>query len=172
MTTSDPDGTRPRPQRPLRSFAAYSAVAVGAILMLMGWYGASGETEVARQIPFLASGSLPGLALVAGGVAFAVGDRSRRSNDQASAMVASLYHLLTEAAGPEATADAATGESAEIPTLAERSRLVAVPEGSRYHRAECALVDAKPVLDPVDAAVIEARGLSPCPICEPAAPTA
>ena len=171
-TTRGPHESRSHRLRQRRTSAAYGAIAVGVVLMVLGWYGVSGEAELAKQIPYLASGSLPGLALIAGGVAVAVGERTRRSNEQAAAMVSSLYRLLTEPVDAEPSGSAPSGGEGPVPTLAEVTRLVAVPEGSRYHRAECALVGAKPDLATVDAAVVDARGLAPCPICEPPTPVA
>jgi hypothetical protein len=44
---------------------------VGALLVLVGWWGASGTTEVSSQIPYLISGGVLGLVCtVAGGALF------------------------------------------------------------------------------------------------------
>ncbi|MEU4738468.1 hypothetical protein AB0G31_26180, partial [Streptomyces fradiae] len=44
-----------------------TALAVGAVLCVLGWYGASGEHVAERQLPYLASGTVPGAALVVAG---------------------------------------------------------------------------------------------------------
>jgi len=37
---------------------------VGVVLILFGWYGASGTRDVSEQVPYIVSGGLLGLALV------------------------------------------------------------------------------------------------------------
>lgn len=153
--------------------AAYAAVVAGAVLMFLGWYGVSGRAVVAQQIPYLASASIPGLALVVAGAVLISGDRDRRSNDRASAMVASLYDLLTEPVpadrpAPAAGPDGAEPGTVEVPGVAGAGAdVVTVAHGTRYHRRDCALVEGKPDVSPVDAGRIAHEGLQPCPICDP-----
>ena len=153
--------------------AAYAAVVAGAVLMFLGWYGVSGKAVVAQQIPYLASASIPGLALVVAGAVLISGDRGRRSNDRASAMVASLYDLLTEPVpadgpAPGAGPDGAEPGTVETPAVAGAGPdVVTVAHGTRYHRPDCALVDGKPEVSAVDAGRITDEGLQPCPICDP-----
>ena len=68
-------------KRRWRTVAGWAGVAVGAIVLIAGWLGVSGETEVARQLPYLISGGLGGLALIAGGVGLLVAEdlRSERA---------------------------------------------------------------------------------------------
>jgi len=42
---------------------------VGVVLVALGWYGASGETEVWKEIPYLISGGLGGLTVTVIGAA-------------------------------------------------------------------------------------------------------
>jgi hypothetical protein len=42
---------------------------VGVVLVALGWYGASGESEVWKEIPYLISGGLGGLTLAVVGAA-------------------------------------------------------------------------------------------------------
>ena len=44
--------------------AAVAAVAAGAIALLLGWFGASGEVNPAGQIPYVISGGLVGVFLL------------------------------------------------------------------------------------------------------------
>lgn len=44
--------------------AAWAAIAVGALLLLLGWLGASDTVYPAEQIPYVISGGLGGLCLV------------------------------------------------------------------------------------------------------------
>ena len=44
-----------------------AAVVLGAVLIMLAWYGASGTRDVTDQVPYLISGGLLGLALVVAG---------------------------------------------------------------------------------------------------------
>lgn len=46
--------------------------AIGIVLIWAGWFGASGESNTAKQIPYLISGGVFGLSLVIGGAALFV----------------------------------------------------------------------------------------------------
>lgn len=48
-------------------WAGLAAAACGAVLCVAGWYGVSGERFAARQIPYLASCTVPGAALIVAG---------------------------------------------------------------------------------------------------------
>jgi hypothetical protein len=160
--------------------------AVGAVLLFAGWWGVSGEALIALQLPYLASASIPGAALLITGGILLSGESARRSAHDAERMIARLYDLLTEASLTEpgrsepgrsepGLAEApSTRHAGELPVGAEaRERpagvdgVVAVPGGTRYHRDGCALVDGKPGVSPVDVDTIRARHLQPCPICTP-----
>ncbi|MGW0704406.1 hypothetical protein ACWD4G_00220 [Streptomyces sp. NPDC002643] len=152
--------TRLRTTRPLL-WAGWAALAAGAVLCVVGWYGVSGERFAERQLPYLASSTIPGAALiVAGAILLAQGRNAR-----AAARVEELYGLLVapepanaDEPGPEAAASATSGT------------LLMVPGGTLWHRADCPLVAAKPEALPVDSRVLASGELRPCPICEAPAP--
>ncbi|MFF0727120.1 hypothetical protein [Streptomyces sp. NPDC004134] len=134
------------------------------MLCAAGWYGVSGERFAERQIPYLASCTIPGAALiVAGAVLLSRGDQGL-----AAARVEELYGLLvaTDAEG----AGAAAGPAPALAEPGAAGPYLAVPGGTLYHRAGCPLVDGKPgavpVADPVEAGGGEGA-LTPCPVCEP-----
>lgn len=90
--------------------------AVGAVLLVLGWYGVSGQADVAEQLPYLASASLPGAALVVGGLALAGAERVRGRaavraavEAQTDRRVAELHGLLVEPAGADGEPAAADG---------------------------------------------------------------
>ena len=133
-------------------------VVAGAALLIAGWWGISGESVVALQMSYLASATMPGVALVIAGAVLLSGESARRNAADSARMVATLYDLLTDASvGTPDTAVADDGQRT----------LVTVPGGNRYHRANCALVGGKPGVTTVDAAAIAAQGLQPCPVCNP-----
>ncbi|SMQ15290.1 hypothetical protein SAMN06272771_1616 [Streptomyces sp. Ag82_O1-12] len=145
-------------------WAGWAALAAGAVLCVVGWYGVSGERYAERQLPYLASCTIPGAALIiAGAVLLARGRESI-----AARRVEELYGLLVEdgPAGPEEE----TGRAALAP-LAVSGDLLMVPGGTLWHRADCPLVAGKAEAVPVDSKLVAGGELDPCPICEPAEET-
>ncbi|MFF0746224.1 hypothetical protein ACFYVL_38110 [Streptomyces sp. NPDC004111] len=145
---------------------ALAAVACGAVLCVLGWYGVSGERFTARQVPYLASCTLPGAALiVAGAVLLAGRDRGALAGDPAAGLPA--YEDADGAGaehgdglrdgGPGAAADGHPPPSAEGP-------LLHLPGGTLAHRPDCPLVLGKAAARPAAGV----RDLAPCPVCEPA----
>lgn len=150
---------RLRTARPvLWAWAGWAVLATGAVLCAVGWYGVSGERHAERQLPYLASCTIPGAALI---VAAAVLLTYGRGQDT-PARVEELYGLLVAAAPPEPARDA----EATAP-LAVSGALRMVPGGTLWHRADCPLVAGKAEAVPVDGGALASGALDPCPICEP-----
>ena len=140
-------------------WAGWAALAAGAVLCVIGWYGISGERFAERQLPYLASCTVPGAALIIAGAVLLTHGR----NALAAARVEELYGLLV-AAGP---VDAEESGRAAAAPLAVSGDLLMVPGGTLYHRADCPLVAGKPEAVPADSRVLASGDLGPCPICEP-----
>ncbi|MCX4760925.1 hypothetical protein OG562_08075 [Streptomyces sp. NBC_01275] len=138
-------------------WAGWAAVAVGAVLCAVGWYGVSGERYAARQLPYLASCTIPGAALLVAGAVLLTYGRTA----VATARVEELYGLLV-AADP-----APPQEPAASAPLAVSGELRMVPGGTLWHRADCPLVAGKATAVPVDGTLLASGDLDPCPICEP-----
>ncbi|MET9829989.1 hypothetical protein ABZ078_11850 [Streptomyces sp. NPDC006385] len=141
-------------------WAGWAALAVGAVLCVIGWYGVSGERFAERQLPYLASCTVPGAALIIAGSVLLTHGRGAL----ADARVEELYGLLVDAESANA---AESGQSAGAP-LAVSGDLLMVPGGTLWHRADCPLVTGKAEAVPVDAKLVRSGALGPCPICEPA----
>ncbi|MEU9040430.1 MULTISPECIES: hypothetical protein [unclassified Kitasatospora] len=166
------------------------------MLCVLGWYGVSGERFVEQQIPYLASSSIPGAALIVAGtllVALRPPTPPERP-DLTDRRVERLYELLVEpsdvdtGAGPSAWPGAAPGagpgvrpdtpdtpdapDTPDTPDPAGRDAegWLAVPEGTRYHRPDCPLVTGKARAEPVGPDAVRDRSLTPCPLCSPPAP--
>ncbi|MCT4357318.1 hypothetical protein M5362_29895 [Streptomyces sp. Je 1-79] len=121
-------------------WAGVAAAAGGAVLCVLGWYGISGERFAERQLPYLASCTVPGAALIVAG-AVLVGAAGRLP-----------VRRPTPAAGtPE---DTAPPSSDEPP--------VRVPGGTLAHRPDCPLVAGRADAEPAGDAELGA-----CPVCEP-----
>ena len=139
-------------------WAGWAALAAGAVLCVIGWYGVSGERFAERQLPYLASCTVPGAALIIAGAVLLThgGDAS------AAARVEELYRLLVAAGSAD---DGGPGPAAA--PMAVSGDLLMVPGGTLYHRADCPLVAGKPEAVPADSRVLASGDLGPCPICEP-----
>lgn len=163
-TTAPPRTTRRNNGIQTSVILGTSGLVAGAILLVAGWYGVSGESVVAKQVPYLASATAPGIALVLVGTIL-LAPVLRGAADGAD-LTERLVELLTEP-------DDGTAPTSSAPAPpADEHRLLAVAGGSSYHRPTCALVRGKPDAAPVDREAIEARGLDPCRVCRPDAPGA
>ncbi|WP_019059301.1 hypothetical protein [Streptomyces prunicolor] len=141
-------------------WAGWAVLAAGAVLCVIGWYGVSGERYAERQLPYLASCTIPGAALIVAAAILLTHGRSAL----AAARVEELYGLLV-AAEP---VDAEESDQTAAAPIAISGDLLMVPGGTLWHRADCPLVAGKPEAVPVDAKLVANGELSPCPICEPA----
>ncbi|MEU6353554.1 hypothetical protein ABZ896_30220 [Streptomyces sp. NPDC047072] len=140
-------------------WAGWAALAAGAVLCVLGWYGVSGERWAERQLPYLASCTVPGAALIVAGTILLTHGRSAL----AAARVEELYGLLV-AAEP---ADAEESQPAPTIPFAVSGDLLMVPGGTLWHRADCPLVAGKVEAVPVDTKLLTGGDLGPCPICDP-----
>ncbi|MEV7177094.1 hypothetical protein [Kitasatospora sp. NPDC093679] len=155
----------PRPSaagllRALREWPGWFTLAAGAVLCVLGWYGVSGEELAARQLPYIASATAPGAALIVAGAVLIAVRRGPGPGEPADRRLDQLYALLVTEA-PAAAAD--EGESGPP---------VGLPDGTLYHRRDCPLVAGKTGAEPLDARAVRERGLSPCPVCDPGPPEA
>lgn len=137
----------------VRPVLGWVLAALGALALLLGWYGVSGESLTAKQLPYVVSGGLTGVALVILAGVFLATDDVRQQLarlDRLEQKVDTLLELLT-------------GDTAET-TDAE---VVALASGTSFHRPGCALVVGKEGLARLTAEEAAARGLRPCRVCEP-----
>ncbi len=166
----------------LRTRGGWLVGLCGVLLCALGWYGVSGERYEARQVPYLASATIPGAALIVAGAVLVVGTRrggvarvsdssglpnlggpagsSGSPDAELRLVLGQLYRLLVEPA-PEADTSLAP------PPAAADAPWVAVPGGARYHRRECSLVRGKNGVRPVDETTALNRDLRPCRLCDP-----
>lgn len=164
----------------VRPWAGWILAAVGVIVIIVGWYGVSGQALVAKQLPYLISGGLGGVALVGIGAAMISAERRRQDTgriERLEEMVAELRGVLLSYpdAQPEwsgsgsAAGGAASGRTGLSANGAEAgTSVVALPSGSTYHTPECQMVRGKDGVRTVTARSIEQRGLTACRVCEPA----
>ncbi|MFD3948298.1 hypothetical protein [Streptomyces sp. NPDC058579] len=129
-----------------------AAVAGGAVLCVLGWYGISGERFAERQLPYLASCTVPGAALIVAGAVSVAGAL-----------------LVTGTAGGDRAPTTAKGptlpdetESETDPAPSSTEPPVRVPGGTLAHRPDCPLVAGRADAEPAGEAELD-----PCPVCEP-----
>ncbi|MFE0651792.1 hypothetical protein ACFVZH_24700 [Streptomyces sp. NPDC059534] len=131
----------PVPTSRILLWSGLAAAAAGAVLCVLGWYGMSGERFAERQLPYLASCTVPGAALIVAG-----------------AVLTGTATLLSPVRPPEP----APPEAAETPPPADDGPPLRVPGGTLAHRPDCPLVAGK-----AEATEAGAAALDPCPVCEP-----
>jgi hypothetical protein len=151
----------------VRPVLGYVLVALGLLALLIGWYGVSGEAIVAKQLPYIASGGLLGVALVVlGGRFMLIQDLRRDSNrlDRLETMVNELHAALL--ARPDAPGRGAYASSATLQSNGQGSYVV-LPGGQSFHLPGCPMLEGKEKVSTVKSATVEKRGLTPCPLCEP-----
>jgi hypothetical protein len=169
-----------------RSRGGWLVALCGVLLCALGWYGVSGERYEARQVPYLASATIPGAALIVAGAVLVVGTRRdgaaavsgpsgsagslglsgssgssvADSDAELRLVMGQLYRLLVEPDPGGASLAPSAGLLADAPW-------VAVPGGARYHRRDCSLVRGKDGVHAVDATLAHNRDLRPCRVCDP-----
>lgn len=150
----------------LTTYVSTGMVTVGFVLMFLAWNGAANLDFVQGQLPYLLSGTMPGLGLVLTGLTLALVQEMRRSTARV------LARLEQQVGAPAATATMPVAAPAEGPATSP----AAVPDGdhvlataSTFHAPDCRVVDGRADLTPMAPATAEARGLNPCRICEPVA---
>ncbi len=164
-----------------RPVVGWVLAALGALFILLGYLGVAHEALVAKQIPYLVSGGIGGMVLVAVG-AFLLGTDDVRKQlekvEKLEAMVGDLHKTLLVPAGTQVTEGGLlTDDTASFPnTSVDHSgngtgsyggrELVALPRGKSFHVAGCSMVAGKQT-QPVDLSAIRQRGLRPCPLCSP-----
>ena len=71
-------------------------VAVGFVLLVIGWADVAGTVDVGRQMPYLMSTGLPGLALVMVGLVLVSVSISRKDSAERARQMSALTEALTE----------------------------------------------------------------------------
>jgi hypothetical protein len=153
-----------------RPVVGWVLIAAGGIAILAGYWGVSREALVAKQIPYLVSGGIGGMVLVAVG-AFFLGTEDLRKElvrlRRLERLVEELHSTLLEPLGgaPTVTRPAAkdTGGDSERNGA---TRLVTLAGTNTYHMPGCRMVEGKQP-QAVAAATVRRRHLEPCRLCEP-----
>jgi hypothetical protein len=133
---------------------ALAIVAVGLLVIALGYNGISGNIQPPAQFPYLISGGFAGLAIVVFGSAFMVAQSAREDRQRLEGV---LLQLLE--------AQQANGSGmGTVPS--DVDGLFAAGTAS-YHVPGCRLVDGREEVTYVTAAEAAARDLKPCRVCQP-----
>ena len=158
---------------------SWTLVGLGFFFLLDGYLGISRGALVAKQLPYLISGGIGGIALVGFG-AMLVGTedlkRTQERIDHLERLVDDLHAVLltrpdAPALGQLGSNDGEVGDP-EAATDPRRTRFLALPQGQTFHRSDCSMIQGKRQAEQVTAAVARRRGLKPCRLCEPESVTA
>src|SRR5436853_3666766 len=122
--------------RATRPVVGWVLAGLGVIAILIGYLGISRESLVAKQLPYLISGGIGGIALVGAGAALIATEDLRRFRtrlDRLESMVADLHGVLL-------TRDDAPTTNGQRAPAGAGDALVALPGGRSFHRPDCAMV--------------------------------
>ena len=155
--------------RATRPVWGWILVGVGLLLILIGYLGISREALVAKQLPYLISGGIGGIALIGFGTMLVGTEDLKRTQeriDHLEDLVADLHAALLSRS--DAPALSPNGETAGPSGSSSPSvTLLALPGGRSYHRADCSMIEGKRDAKPVTASAARQQGLKPCRLCEP-----
>lgn len=70
------------------------ALAVGAVLLFAGWWGASDSTNPGEQLPYFASATVPGLVVALFGCALMLRNELVRARDEAHALTERFDQII------------------------------------------------------------------------------
>jgi hypothetical protein len=155
--------------RATRPVVGWVLTGLGALALLIGYLGISREAIVAKQIPYLISGGIGGLALLIIGAVFLGTEDVRRDTarlDRLEAMVEQLHAALL-VADPAAADELVRGAATDGRRPTASDGVVVLPQGKSFHRRDCAMVDGKPAAESMSLDRATSRGLVPCRLCEP-----
>jgi hypothetical protein len=157
----------------VRPVLGYLLVAVGLVLLLTSYLGVSREVLVAKQIPYLVSGGLFGLAFVTLGSRLLLIEDLRRDSgrlDKLERAVAELHAaLLSRPDAPQIPTGQyeRTASTATVNGRDSAERLLALAGGDSFHRQDCPIVEGKSTARPLTATAAQRKGLHACPMCQP-----
>jgi hypothetical protein len=141
----------------------------GLVLIWTGWNGAASYNDIRKQFPYLISGGIAGLALVAIGVGLFVLQSARADRVQLEANLIELRKILDRMTGsPSGNGAEASGargvpENTGTRGVAEDTMVVVGPNA--YHRPGCRLVQGREGLKSMTEEAARGAGLSPCRTC-------
>jgi len=142
-------------------------IALGFIVILLGWNGAAGVDFTQGQIPYLLSGGAFGLGLVVIGAVLIVVQNSRRDRARLESQLKELNAAVGRLANAVGSLGGANGRSSTGAGRAPSNRDLVLVGRSSFHRPTCRLAAGKDLAETTVTLAL-AEGLTPCRICHPA----
>jgi hypothetical protein len=136
-------------------------VPLGVVAIVLGWYGAAHTPFLFEQLPYLISGGMLGVGLLAAGGLLYFGSWIAKLAQQQREDSAQLRELLS-AIRTDLQHGAVAGAGAGA---TEAGRFVATANGSMYHQPGCSVVAGKADLRSIS--TFEAAAMKPCKLCKP-----
>jgi hypothetical protein len=97
-------------------------IGLGAVALLIGWWGISGETEPWKQFPYLASGGIGGASLIALGITLLISFEHARDRAALGAVLERIDDLEARIDDSAKAADErANGKVTSTPSARRRS---------------------------------------------------
>lgn len=155
----------------VRPFRGHVLLIAGFVFLLLGYLGVSREVLVARQIPYLVSGGLVGVAIVAVGSRYLLVSAIQHDAERLERVEEAVQELrdllLTYADEPTLSLPDEQRHTSTSPHSANPMVLV-LDEGERFHWPGCAIVEGKESISAISPTVARQNGFQPCPMCDPA----
>ncbi len=157
-----------------RPYAGWLFYGCGALLVIVGYIGVSGESIVAKQLPYLISGGIGGVLLAILGGYFLGIEELRRDGgrlDRMEQQIEELHRALLDRPDAPTVATESAGRAGMMQSSNGHGlarHVLVVESGESFHRAGCALVAGK-ASEELDLVAATGRGLRPCTVCEPVA---
>ena len=133
----------------------------GFVAIVLGWIGMARSAAADQQLPYLLSGGMGGVGLIAFGVGVLLVAQIRTERQKLAVILEVMALGL---------ADATRGRAVELPerpAAGAPGETLVVAGPSSFHRPDCRLIQGKPGLDRIIVLVAQAAGLSPCRVCDP-----
>lgn len=151
------------------------AIAIGLVLVLVGYWKVSGTSDVAEQLAYFASACVGGLfALGAGGVLI-LSHHYQETARTTSEMRRAFVHLIREAGlmspGIEQerrNIDAASPSAPRGSRAGSQRLVIRVAGGPSFHAPNCIFVEHKEDITALSPGEALEMNLRPCQVCEPA----
>ncbi len=138
-------------------YLAVVLTAAGFLLIVLGWNGAAGKDFIQGQFPYVISGGIAGIALVAAGLTLSLVQELRKQHVDTLTKLDELVDALVAGGGAAGAGPTAVPDDGDK-VIAGRTT---------YHAPSCHLVEGRSDLQVMSPRAARDRGLAPCRICEP-----
>ena len=131
-------------------------VTAGFVFIFVAWNGSASQNVIMAQFPYVISGGVMGLALVATGSLLLLLSTVRAERQIMSDKFDEVVQLLSRNLAANQYTNGGSDSSVKV-----------VAASSHYHRQECKILEGKHGLTLIALQQAVAEGLQPCRVCEP-----